>query len=136
MASAILPYLPLVTFFSDLVERLARPPQEIRAEHLREWAGSIEGVVPIAELEARSRSKVAGVIQNVRIDPREGSGSIEAVVNDGSGRMVVKWLGRQQLAGIGLGAGLIFTGTIGRSADGQCQVLNPEYELVPAPEHG
>ena len=136
MASAILPYLPLVTFFSDLVERLARPPQEIRAEHLREWAASIEGVVPISEVEPRSRSKVAGVIQNVRIDPREGSGSIEAVVNDGSGRMVVKWLGRQQLAGIGLGAGLIFSGTVGRGADGQLQVLNPEYELVPAPEHG
>ncbi len=76
------------------------------------------------------------MIQNVRIDPREGSGSIEAIVNDGSGRMIVKWLGRQHLAGIGLGAGLIFTGTVGIGPGGQLQVLNPEYELVPAPEHG
>lgn len=136
MARAILPYLPPVTFFSDLVERLARPPQEIRAEHLRDWSSSIEDVIPIAEVEARTRCKVAGVIQNVRIDPREGSGSIEAIVNDGSGRMVVKWLGRQELMGIGLGAGLIFTGTVGRGPDGRLQVLNPEYELVPAPEHG
>jgi len=125
-----------VTFLSDLVERLARPPQEIRAEHLREWASSIEDVVPIAEVQPRSRCKVAGVIQNVRIDPREGTGSIEAIVNDGSGRMVAKWLGRQQLAGIGLGTGLIFTGTVGLAPGGSLQILNPEYELVPAPEHG
>ena len=136
MAWAILPYLPLVTFFSDLIDRLARHPQEIRAEHLREWAASIEGTTPIGQLETRARSKVAGVIQTVRIDPREGSGSIEAIVNDGSGRLIVKWLGRQHLAGIGLGAGLIFSGTIGLDPSGELQVLNPEYELVPAPEHG
>lgn len=72
----------------------------------------------------------------MRIDPRQGSGSIEATVNDGSGRMVVKWLGRHKLAGIGLGMGLVFEGTVGREPGGKLQVLNPEYELVPAPEHG
>lgn len=135
-ARAILPYLPSVTFLSDLVERLARPPQEIRAEHLRDWAASFPGTVPVAEIQPRSRSKMAGVIQNVRIDPREGSGSIEATVDDGSGRIVVKWLGRQKLSGITLGAGLIFEGAVGEGPRGNLQVLNPEYQLMPNPEHG
>src|SRR5687768_13251801 len=84
-ARAILPYLPLVAFLGELVDKLARPAQDIRAEHLREWARSIPGTVPIADAECRCRCKIAGVIQTIRIDPREGSGSIEATVNDGTG---------------------------------------------------
>jgi hypothetical protein len=125
-----------VAFLSELVDKLARPAHDIRAERLNEWARSIEGTVPIAEAQPRSRCKIAGVIQNIRIDPREGSGAIEATVNDGTGRMVVKWLGRQQLSGIRLGSGLLFEGTIGEGSSKQLQVLNPEYQLLPAPEHG
>lgn len=135
-SAAILPYLPLVAFFSEVLEKLARPAQDIRAEHLREWARSIPDTVRIADAECRCRCKLAGVIQNVRIDPREGSGSIEATITDGTGRMVVKWLGRQKLSGISLGAGLIFEGTVGEGRGRQLQVLNPEYQLLPAPEHG
>lgn len=125
-----------MAFLSELVDKLARPAHDIRAERLNEWARSIEGTVPIAEAQPRSRCKIAGVIQNIRIDPREGSGAIEATVNDGTGRMVVKWLGRQQLSGIRLGSGLLFEGTIGEGSSKQLQVLNPEYQLLPAPEHG
>ena len=125
-----------MTFLSELVDKLARSPEDLRADHLREWTASIPGTVRIAEAEPRTRCKLAGVIQNVRIDPREGTGSIEATINDGTGRMIVKWLGRQKLAGIVLGAGLVLEGTVGKGRRDQLQVLNPEYELVPAPEHG
>ena len=125
-----------MTFLSELVDKLARSPEDLRAERLREWAGSIPGTVPISQARPRTRCKLAGVIQNVRIDPREGSGSIEATIDDGSARMIVKWLGRQKLGGIVLGAGLILEGTVGQGTRNQLQVLNPEYELVPAPEHG
>lgn len=135
-SAGILPYFPLVTFLGDVIERLARPPQEIRAEHLRHWASSIQGTTPIGSVQARSRYKIAGVIQNIRIDPGQGSGSIEATVDDGSGRIIVKWLGRQTLSGITLGAGLVFEGIVGEGPRGNLQVLNPEYELMPNPEHG
>jgi hypothetical protein len=125
-----------VAFLSELLDKLARPPQEIRADRLREWAASIPDATPIANAETRSRCKLAGVIQNVRIDPREGSGSIEATIFDGSGLLIVKWLGRQKLSGIRLGAGLILEGTVGQGRGKQLQVLNPEYQLLPAPEHG
>lgn len=125
-----------MAFLSELLDKLAQPPQEIRAERLREWAASIPDVIPIADAQRRSRCKLAGVIQNVRIDPREGSGSIEATIFDGTGLLVVKWLGRQKLSGIGLGAGLIVEGTMGEGRSKQLQVLNPDYQLLPAPEHG
>lgn len=125
-----------MTLLRDLLNKLARPPEEIRAENLREWASSVTGTKPIANVQRRERAKVAGVIQNIRIDPREGSGSIEATLIDGSGELIAKWLGRQSMSGIQLGMGLIVEGVIGIGTDGSPMVLNPEYTLVPGPEHG
>jgi RecG-like helicase len=127
--------LPNVASLRQLIDRLARPPEEIRAENLREWATSVPDATPIERLEPRKRARVAGVIQNVRIDPREGHGSIEATIIDGTGQLVVKWLGRPTKTGIRLGNGLIVDGTVG-SQNGELVVLNPEYQLVVGPEHG
>ena len=121
---------------AELIDKLARPPEDIRADNLRHWVSTVPDVVPIADLVPRSRSRVAGVVQNIRIDPRAGSGSIEATIIDGSGSMVVKWLGRNSLSGIQLGVGLVVEGAIGSSPTGELSVLNPEYELVVGPEHG
>jgi hypothetical protein len=126
-----------VTKLSRYLESLSQSPDEVRAENLRLWISTLEGVTPIAEVEPRKRARVAGVIQNIRIDPREGSGSIEATFIDGSGQMVAKWLGRQSMSGIRLGMGIIAEGVIGLSPDNdEAVVLNPEYRLVPGPEHG
>ena len=125
-----------MALLGEWLNKLARPPEDIRAENLRSWIATIPAVTPLAEVEPRKRSKVAGVVQNIRIDPREGRGSIEATIIDGSGDMVVKWLGRNELAGVRLGVGLIAEGTVGTDPDGEMVVLNPEYDLVPAPEHG
>jgi hypothetical protein len=133
---AILPYFAFMKPLRRLLERLARPAEEIRAENLQAWASSVPDVVHIVEARARCRTKVAGVIRNVRIDPRTGTGSIEATITDGTGQMVAKWLGRSRLSGIRLGAGLVMEGTPGTAEDGQLVILNPDYELVPDPEHG
>ncbi len=133
---AILPYLRSVAFLKNAVDRLARPPEEIRAENLRHWAATVVGVTPIEKIEPRRRCRAAGVIQNIRIDPRAASGSIEATIIDGTGQMVVKWLGRPEKYGIRLGNGLVISGTVGRNDDGELYVLNPEYDLVVGPEHG
>ena len=124
-----------MAFLSQVLERLARPPEEIRAENLRAWLSTVPGVTPLSEVESRKRLKIAGVVQNIRIDPG-GGGSIEATIIDGTGTLVVKWLGRQALAGVGLGVGLIVEGTVGTDPEGELLVLNPEYDLVPTPEHG
>ena len=125
-----------MTLLDRILDNLARSPEDIRAENLRRWVATVEDAIPIADATARTRCKVAGVIQNLRIDPREGSGSIEATFIDGTGQMVAKWLGRQSMSGIKLGMGLIVEGIVATSEDGEPLVLNPEYNLVPGPEHG
>ncbi len=121
--------------FRGFLDRLARPPEEIRSENLRDWAATIAGSCRIRDVEPRQRQRVAGVVTNIRIDPREGHGSIEATIVDGTGSMVAKWLGRAKLAGIRLGVGLVIEGLAGKQ-DGDLVVLNPEYELIPGPEQG
>jgi RecG-like helicase len=125
-----------VEIISRFIDRLARPPEETRAENVRRWAAGVPGTTSIADVKERQPARVAGVIQNVRIDPREGHGCIEATIIDGTGKLIVKWLGRPTKAGIQLGNGLVVSGVVGRSPSGGFQVLNPEYELVTGPEHG
>jgi hypothetical protein len=121
---------------TDAIERLGRPPEDMRAENLRRWVASIEGVTRLLEVQPRQRTRVAGVIQNIRIDPRNGRDAIEATIIDGTDRMVAKWLGRSSLLGIQLGMGLIMEGVPGAGPDGMLVMLNPDYVLVPGPEHG
>lgn len=118
------------------LERLSAPPEEIRAENLRLWRASIEGTIPIGEAKPRQRGRFAGVIQNIRIDPREGTGSIEATITDGTGQIVAKWLGRSSLSGIRLGAGLVIEGVcVGQQGDDELVMLNPDYSLRSGVEH-
>ena len=124
-----------MALLGNLLDKLARSPEETREENLQRWARSVEGAIPIQHVEPRRRCRIAGVVQNVRIDPRQGRDCIEATIIDGSGNMIVKWLGRQALCGIGLGMGLIVDGTVGVDPEGELVVLNPEYVLVPEPEH-
>jgi hypothetical protein len=125
-----------VAFLGKFFQGLSRTPEETRADNLRAWMLTIPNVVPIADLKPRERARVAGVIQNIRIDPREGSGSIEATIIDGSGHMVARWLGRDRMPGIGLGMGLVMGGMCGVGTDGELVMLNPEYDLVADPETG
>jgi hypothetical protein len=117
-----------------LIDRLSRPVEDLRTENCRQWAAQIPNTTRIQDVRPREQHRVAGVIQNIRIDPREGSGSVEATITDGTGFMVAKWLGRATLSGIKPGAGLVMGGTVGTGSDGEMVVLNPDYELVPGPE--
>lgn len=119
-----------------MLGRLSRPPEEVRSEHLRHWTSTIAGTVRLGDLTPRSRVRVAGVVQNIRIDPRAGRGYVEATIVDGTGYLVARWLGRSSLLGIRLGIGLVVEGIVGTDRDGTPVILNPEYDIVPGPEHG
>lgn len=126
----------MVGKLSEVLQRLSRPPEELRAENLRAWAETIPASARIGDTAARSRCRVAGVVQNIRIDPRPDVGSVEATITDGTGTLVARWLGRRSLQGIKLGTGLVIQGMAASGQDDELVLLNPEYELVPGPEHG
>lgn len=108
----------------------------MRTESLQRWGSELETSASLAEAPTREQVTVAGVVQKIRIDPREGSGSIEATLSDGTAELVARWLGRQTLSGISLGAALMVEGIIGTGKDGRPQILNPEYHLIEGPGRG
>jgi hypothetical protein len=125
-----------VAFLSELLGKLERPAHDVRAERLQERAPSIEATVPGAGAQRRSRGNITSVTRNIRFDPRERGIFIESTVGDGTRRMVIKWLERQQLFRIWLGLGLILEGATYEGWCKQLRALNTEYQPLPAPENG
>ncbi|MDQ3751509.1 MAG: DNA-binding protein [Actinomycetota bacterium] len=122
--------------FDKLIERLTQTPETIRATNLQKWAESIPGTTRIEDIEPRCGCKAVGIIQKIRIDPRTGTGSVEVTLDDGTGKLVAKWLGRSKLNGIALGKGLEVEATAGDHAGEEMVVLNPSYRLMPGPDGG
>jgi len=96
--------------------------------------GLSAGCVPIASIRSRQRSRVAGRIRSVRVQPRAGVSSLECTIADGSGQVMLVFQGRRRVPGIEPGARLVVEGMVadrGRST----VMVNPLYWIVSTPEH-
>ena len=90
---------------------------------------TIPDTVPIASLRPRQRAKVAGRIKSVTVQPWGSVPTLECVVDDGQGRLVVAFLGRRQIAGMIPGARVSVEGTV-VDRKGRLTMTNPEYDFV------
>ncbi len=122
--------------FDRLIEKFTQTPEATRATNLKEWADSIPETIRIKDIAPRCGCRAVGVIQKIRIDPRTGTGSVEVTLDDGTGRLLARWLGRSKLNGIALGKGLEVEATAGDHAGEDLVVLNPSYRLMPGPDRG
>ena len=116
--------------FKRFFKKLAVDETARRAELIREWAESVPDTVRIAHAEPRTVVRVAGVVEGLRVRPREGVPAIEAVVTDGSGTVTAVWLGRRSLPGLVLGCRLVLEGRLG-GRPGAMQLMNPSFEFAP-----
>ncbi|HEV2310716.1 MAG TPA: OB-fold nucleic acid binding domain-containing protein, partial [Acidimicrobiia bacterium] len=81
----------------------------------------------------RERVRVAGRVHALRVQPWAGQPTLECTITDGTGRLTVVFLGRRSIAGIEPGARIVVDGMVGTRA-GQRVILNPDYQLLIAPE--
>ncbi len=89
------------------------------------------GATPIARCAPGEPATMSGVLSAVTLRPRENVPAVEADLFDGSGHILLVWLGRRRIRGIEPGRSIVVTGRITHSAD-QPAVFNPSYELRPA----
>lgn len=115
--------------FKRFFKRLSQDETDLRARSISAWVETVPGVTRIAQAESRSVVRIAGVVEGLRVQPREGVPAIEAVLSDGSGTVTAVWLGRRSIPGLILGARLIVEGRLGGSAQ-RLQVMNPTYEFA------
>ncbi|HMC53145.1 MAG TPA: OB-fold nucleic acid binding domain-containing protein, partial [Acidimicrobiales bacterium] len=95
---------------------------------------TVPGTTPIGQVQWRQRARVGGRVRSIRVQPWAGVPSLECTMVDSTGRLVLVFLGRRQVAGVEPGARLIAEGTVGEHS-GRLAILNPDYELIPEPEH-
>lgn len=115
------------------LHRLSASDEELEAEHLQERAVAV-GAEPVAGVPDRARACVAGTIRTVTLRPVAGVPALEAEIYDGSGSLIVIFLGRRRIPGIDLGRHVSVTGRISRQKD-RVIMYNPTYHLVPRGEN-
>ena len=117
------------------LERAARRAAERQATvssfEKAAFGGHAAATTPIGQVEWRQRVRIAGRVKSVRTQPRAGNANLECVLADGTGKILLVFQGRRQIAGIEPGARLVVEGMVGDWARRQA-ILNPAYELVQA----
>lgn len=117
-------------FLKKAFGRLTQDEADRRAAGVRRWAESVPGVTLIAGAQPRTVVRVAGIVEGLRVRPREGVPAIEAVVSDGSGTITALWLGRRTIPGLTLGCRVILEGRIGGNPS-ELQIVNPRFDFAP-----
>ena len=116
---------PLRRWLTKLTESdEARLDAEIRV-----WAEAVPGTVRIGETQPRERVKIAGVIRRLTVFPMQDNESLEVVVSDGTGEVLVQFMGRRAIRGLTLGTRVVIEGVLGQQ-HGRTVMLNPRLELT------
>ena len=89
-----------------------------------------ERCVRISDAPDSEMVKLRGSLRTVSLRPRAGIPALEAELFDGSGVLVLVWLGRRRIAGIDPGRSMQVEGRIGEHG-GVRTMYNPRYELIP-----
>lgn len=107
--------------------RLLATSEEIEADALAARSRK-EGCSCIGEVQDRGRVTVRGTVTSMSTTPR---GWLEAELSDGTGVVLLIWMGRARLEAVMPGRHLRVTGCLARR-DGRCVMFNPDYEVVSA----
>lgn len=110
--------------------RLMASDESLEAQELASET-THHGCTQVRELPEREVVSVFGTVKTVTLRPRAGVPALVAEVWDGTGTVVLVWLGRRRIGGIEPGRTLKAHGRV-TLHDGMPTIYNPRYELKPA----
>lgn len=113
------------------LHRLAADPDQLHAEELQEDVPG-SGARPVRDCSAGHVVTVTGTLRSVLLRPLGGAPTLEAELYDGSGSVMLIWLGRRRITGIEPGRSVTACGRVAM-VDGVRVIYNPRYELRAAP---
>ncbi|MDP9329388.1 MAG: DNA-binding protein [Actinomycetota bacterium] len=111
------------------LDRLAESDEARLAAEIRGWAEKTPGTVRIGEVPLRDRARIAGVIKRITVFPMHGQESLEALVSDGTGEVVLVFMGRRGIGGLTLGSRVVVEGVVGEQR-GKKKMINPRLEFT------
>jgi hypothetical protein len=92
-------------------------------------------VRPIGDVRWRDRVRLRGVVKSMRVAPQRDVPTLECVVDDGTGTVLIVFLGRREVAGLNVGSKVEVVGTVGVHQN-RLAILNPTYQLASHTGHG
>jgi amino acid transporter len=95
----------------------------------RQPVTDMESLSSIGDVRWRDRVRVRGVVRSLRVAPQRDVPTLECVVDDGTGTIMVVFLGRREVAGIKVGTKVELAGTVGVHQN-RLGFLNPRYQLL------
>jgi hypothetical protein len=111
------------------LDRLTETDEARLASEIREWCAKVPGAMPIAKAPLREPVKIAGQIRRLTVFPMQDNESLEAVVSDGTGEVVVRFMGRRAIGGLSLGTKVVLDGVLGEQR-GVVRMINPRLEFT------
>lgn len=117
----------------DLLKRFTTSQLEQDELSLKEFCESLPEHTLLGDVELRKLMVMVGEIESLRIVPsRDGTPWLEALLNDGSGKLVIVWTGRKSIAGVRPGTRLVLKGRPSLHTRSRRPVVyNPIYRLIP-----
>lgn len=106
-----------------------RSQEQHEADELSDHAQR-SGAESIARCRRGDVVRVCGTIRSMAIRPRANVPTLEAELYDGSGHLLLVWLGRRRIPGIDVGRMLVASGRV-TCPDGAEVIYNPDYQLLP-----
>ena len=110
------------------IQRFTASELDLAAAEEKEVAARHGGTL-CEQLAARRRACVCGTLRSVTLQPRGGAPTLQAELFDGSGTVVLVWLGRRRIAGVEVGRRMTAEGMV-VTDDGRRVIFNPRYELL------
>ena len=114
--------------FRRFFDKLSESDEARHSAEIKTWSEKIPGTVRIAEAAPRERVRIAGVVKRLTVFPMEGKESLEALVSDGSGEVVIVFMGRRGIQGFTLGTRVVVEGVMGDQR-GAPKMINPLLEF-------
>lgn len=115
--------------FSRVLNRLGQDQAHLEAADLARICER-DGCQRIADLTPRQTARVTGAVHSLAVQPAGAEPRLEVELYDGTGVLLVTWLGRRSVEGIRPGAYLTVQGRV-TAVDDQPTMFNPGYELLP-----
>ncbi|MDE3204219.1 MAG: amino acid permease [Acidobacteriota bacterium] len=95
----------------------------------RRVLSTVPDTTPIAEVELRSRARVAGRVRSVTVKPWGDTASLQVELTDDHGQLTCVFLGRRQIPGLVPGSRIVAEGTVAE-VQGHPAMINPDYEFI------
>jgi len=111
------------------VARITEADDVVAARELQSELASA-GATAVSQCCKGEPVTVAGTLRAVTLRPRAGVPTLEAELYDGTGSVLLVWLGRRRIGGIECGRSLTARGRL-TVHDGRPTLYNAEYELRP-----